>query len=85
MQTDHDVHTDQKGGVLRYEERISQREIELIKYRDNRTMLTVKLITGEILEGAVRWYDSQCLHLIQPDRSELTLYIQAIAFYRPRL
>ena len=76
--------TDRKGGVMRYEERISQREIELIKYRDNRTVLSVKLVTGESVEGAVRWYDDRAIRLIQTDRSELTVYVQAIAYYKPR-
>ena len=65
-------------------ERIALHEIELIKYRDNRTVLTVKLISGETLEGAIRWYDSVALRLVQPDRSEITVYRQAIAYYKTR-
>lgn len=75
---------DRKGGVMRYEERISQSEIELIKYRDNRTPLLIRLITGEQLEGAIRWYDGRALRLILADRAEMTVYLQAIAYYRPR-
>ena len=65
-------------------DRISLREVELIKYRDNRTTLTVTLLGGEILEGAVRWYDDNALRLVLPDRSEVTVYLHAIATYRSR-
>jgi sRNA-binding regulator protein Hfq len=65
-------------------DRISPREVEIIKYRDNRTPLVVKLVTGETLEGAIRWYDDRALRLVQSDRSEITIYIQAIAYYRSR-
>ena len=65
-------------------DRISSREVELIKYRDNRTTLTVTLLGGEILEGAVRWYDDKALRLVLPDRSEVTVYLHAIATYRSR-
>ena len=65
-------------------DRISFREVELIKYRDNRTTLTVTLLGGEILEGAVRWYDDKALRLVLPDRSEVTVYLHAIATYRSR-
>jgi len=67
------------------EERISLREVELIKYRDNRTALVVKLLSGEALEGAIRWYDDQAVRLVQADRTEVTVYLQAIAYYRARV
>ncbi len=63
-------------------ERIPLHEIELIKLRDNRTALVVKLVTGETLEGAIRWYDDHAIRLIQSDRSEITVYRQAIAYYK---
>lgn len=66
----------------RQEERISAREIELIKFRDNRTPLTVKLTTGEELLGAIRWYDERAIRLVMADRSEITVYMQAIAYYK---
>ena len=65
-------------------ERIPLHEIELIKYRDNRTPLTIKLITGETLEGAIRWYDATALRLVHSDRTEMTVYRQAIAYYKTR-
>ena len=67
------------------EERISPREVDLIKYRDNRTALTVTLLSGEVMEGAVRWYDEQALRLVQADRSEVTVYLHAVAYYRARV
>ena len=67
------------------EERISLREVELIKYRDNRTALVVKLLSGETLEGAIRWYDDQAVRLVQADRTEVTVYLQAIAYYHARV
>jgi len=75
---------DRLRGTTR-EERISPREVELIKYRDNRTMLSVTLLGGETLEGAVRWYDDQALRLVQADRTEVTVYLRAIAYYRARV
>jgi len=66
-------------------EHISPHEVELIKYRDNRTSLTVTLINGETLEGAIRWFDYTALRLVQPDRSEVTVFMHAIATYRTRV
>jgi RNA chaperone Hfq len=72
-------------GMPRPDERISPREVELIKYRDNRTSLTVTLSNGETLEGAIRWYDDYALRLVQADRSEVTVYLHAVAYYRSRV
>ena len=75
---------DRLRGTTR-EERISPREVELTRYRDNRTMLAITLLGGETLEGAVRWYDDQALRLVQADRTELTVYLHAVAYYRARV
>lgn len=72
-------------GMTHSEERISPREVELIKYRDNRTALTVTLTSGETLEGAIRWYDAHAIRLVQADRSEVTVYLHAVAYYRARV
>ena len=72
-------------GMSHSDERISPREVELIKYRDNRTALTVTLTSGETLEGAIRWYDKYALRLVQADRSEVTVYLHAVAHYRARV
>ena len=70
--------------AIRADKRVSPREAELIKYRDNRTPLTFKMMSGETLDGAIRWYDASALRLVQADRSELTVYHHAIAYYRVR-
>ena len=67
------------------QDRISPREVELIKYRDNRTTLLVNLLSGETVEGAVRWYDEMALRLVLADRSEVTVYLHAVASYRARV
>ena len=71
-------------GTIRSQERLSPREAELIKYRDNRTLLAVTLTSGETFEGAIRWCDHMALRLVQTDRSEVTIHLHAIAYYRPR-
>lgn len=76
--------TDRGRGIVRADERISPREVEMIKFRDNRTALTVTLLDGQTLEGAIRWYDDRALRLVQADRSEVTVYLHAIAYYRSR-
>ncbi len=70
-------------GMTHPEDRLSPREVELIKYRDNRTSLDVTLLSGETIEGAVRWHDHLALRLVQADRSEVTIYLHAVAYYRP--
>ncbi|MGI4789893.1 MAG: Hfq-like protein [Janthinobacterium lividum] len=72
-------------GMTRPEERLSPREVELIKYRDNRTMIAVTLMNGETMEGAIRWHDHMALRMVQADRTEVTISLHAIAYYRPRL
>lgn len=67
------------------DDRISPREVELIKFRDNRTLLTITLMNGETMVGAVRWFDAHALRLVLEDRSEMTLYLHAIAHYRARV
>ncbi len=76
---------DRNKGLYRQDDRIAPHEVELIKLRDNRTMLTVKLVTGEELEGAIRWYDDRALRLVQPDRTELTVFRSAIAYYQSKV
>jgi len=45
--------------------------------------LTVKLMSGEVIEGAIRWCDNFALRLVQTDRTEVTVHLHAIAYYRP--
>ena len=55
---------------------------ELIKYRDERKSLQFTLIGGEALEGVIRWFDEQTIHLVGPERTEVTVFKHAIAYYR---
>lgn len=57
---------------------------ELIKYRDERKTLQFSLLGGEILEGVIRWFDEETIHIAGPERTEVTLFKHAIAFYRVR-
>ena len=72
-------------GMTHSEDRLSPREVELIKYRDNRTLLAVTLLSGETMEGAIRWHDHLALRLVQADRSEVTIFLHSVSYYRPRV
>jgi sRNA-binding regulator protein Hfq len=61
---------------------VSPHAVELIRYRDNRTPLIFKLVTGDEFRGAIRWFDDTAIRIVQEDRSEVTLYQQAIAYFR---
>jgi sRNA-binding regulator protein Hfq len=56
---------------------------ELIKFRDERKPLVFTLTNGEKLEGAVRWFDDAAIHIVTPERDEMTLFRHAILYYRP--
>jgi sRNA-binding regulator protein Hfq len=66
------------------EERIAPHEIELIRYRTAKTTLQFRLLTGELLEGKIRWYDHNAIQIVQEDKSEITVLRQAIAYYKTR-
>jgi sRNA-binding regulator protein Hfq len=66
-------------------ERISPREGELIKLRDTRALVQFHLLTGDVIEGAVRWYDGICIHVVRADRSEVTLFYSALAYYMAKI
>ena len=60
---------------------ISAHEIELIKFRDNRTPLIFKLLGDVEIQGAIRWFDERVIRIVKDDRSEVTVYHHAIAYY----
>ena len=60
---------------------ISAHDVELIRYRDNRTILVFKLLDGGEIQGAIRWFDERVVRIVRDDRSEVTLYHQAISYY----
>ncbi|NDJ16755.1 Hfq-related RNA-binding protein [Myxacorys almedinensis] len=45
----------------------------------------MKLTTGDVVAGKVRWQDSQCVCLIDPEDQPMIVWRQAIAFIRPKL
>lgn len=55
---------------------------ELIKYRDERRLLTFTLSSGEHVEGTVLWFDDSTIHVSGPDKAEMTVFKHAIAYYR---
>lgn len=71
-------------GTHEREERVGPREVELIRYRDNRTPLQFLLVNGEMIEGSIRWYDQSALRIVQADRTELTVHLHAIIYYKTR-
>ena len=66
------------------EDRIAPNEIELIKYRTGKTTLQFKLLTGDLLEGKIVWYDDLAIRIIHPDKSEITILRHALAYYKTR-
>jgi hypothetical protein len=66
------------------EDRIAPNEVELIKYRTSQTTLQFRVVTGELLEGKIRWYDDLAIRIVQPDKSELTLFRQSLVYYKTR-
>jgi hypothetical protein len=54
---------------------------ELVRFRDERRMLTFTLIGGEKIEGAVRWFDGEAIHIVTPSRDEVTLFRSSVLYY----
>jgi sRNA-binding regulator protein Hfq len=54
---------------------------ELIRFRDDRKTLQFTMTSGPIIEGAIRWFDAEVIHIVTEDRNELTLLKHAILFY----
>ena len=54
---------------------------ELIKYRDERKTLAFTLVNGQVLEGVIRWFDSEAIHIATGDRDELTLVRHSLLYY----
>jgi RNA chaperone Hfq len=61
---------------------IPQHIAELTKFRDERKQLTFTLMNGQTIEGAIRWFDEETIHLVTADRQEITLFLHAIVSYR---
>ena len=54
---------------------------EMIRFRDERKTLHFTLTGGQSIEGAVRWFDAETVHLVTADRSEVTVQKHAILYY----
>lgn len=59
-------------------------ESEMIRYRDERRVLTFSLLSGGEIEGSVRWFDAATIHIVDSERNELTLFKHAIQHYRTK-
>jgi sRNA-binding regulator protein Hfq len=71
------------GGGNEHPVHIPNSAQELIKFRDERKTLAFQLSNGEKQEGAVRWFDDSAIHIVTPEREEMTLFRHAILYYRP--
>jgi sRNA-binding regulator protein Hfq len=73
------------SGIHDRSERISPREGELIKFRDLRTPLVFHMLTGDTIEGVIRWYDGSSVRVARPDSTEITLFFHALSYYENKL
>ena len=44
----------------------------------------VKLVTGEVLSGKIRWQDQHCIALIDENNQSIIMWRQALAYIKPR-
>lgn len=54
---------------------------EMIKYRDMHKNLKFSLVNGQTLEGSVRWFDDDAIHIVTGERNEVTILKHAILFF----
>ncbi|MFN9175282.1 MAG: Hfq-related RNA-binding protein [Synechocystis sp.] len=50
----------------------------------DQTAVEVKLLTGDALQGKIRWQDPQCLGLTDASDTATIIRLQAIAYISPR-
>lgn len=48
------------------------------------TIVELKLVTGDVLIGKIRWQDQYCLCLLEQDNQPITIWRQAIAYLKPK-
>lgn len=46
------------------------------------TIVELKLVTGDLLIGKIRWQDQYCLCLLDQNEQPITIWRQAIAYLR---
>jgi host factor-I protein len=61
----------------------STRQIQTIIREEKEVEL--KLTTGDLLIGKVRWQDNNCICLLDPQDQPTIVWRQAIAFIKPKL
>ncbi|KZL48327.1 Hfq-related RNA-binding protein [Nodularia spumigena] len=54
---------------------------ELIKQK---TVIELKLVTGDLLIGKVAWQDHNCVCLVDDYNRQTTIWKQAIAYYKSK-
>jgi len=64
--------------------RVSPREVELIRFRDSKAIVSFQLMTDEVIEGTILWYDEISVHVAREDKSELTIMNNVISTYGRR-
>ena len=74
------------GGIVRSDRAagIHTHSAELIRFRDERKSLTFTLTNGETVEGFIRWFDDEAIHVVVSgaERSEVTLFKHAVIRYQ---
>lgn len=55
---------------------------ELGRYQNERKALVFTLTGGGTLEGVIRWFDDQAIHIVTPEREEVTLLRNALLYFR---
>jgi len=73
-----------EGGDRRGYAKVGPREVELIRFRDGKMPVQFKLMTDEVIEGVIQWYDDLSVHVVCPDGDELTIMFNVISLYGRR-
>jgi RNA chaperone Hfq len=53
----------------------------MIRQRDEKSVLTFTLTSGQAVSGTVLWFDDYTVHLKQSNGAELTLFKHAVLYY----
>lgn len=56
---------------------------EMIRYRDERRPMQFMLSNGQLLEGAVSWFDDYTFHVVGTAAGDITLFKHSVIYYRP--
>jgi sRNA-binding regulator protein Hfq len=61
---------------------VLQHVAEMVRYRDEKRLLSFALANGTTIEGTIEWFDDQAVHVKSPATGSLTLFKHAVLFYR---